>query len=299
MTITTAERSNVTLPTVDKTRSVISKDGTMIGYYQRGQGNGVVLVQGTMGTAQHFTQLATALADSFTVYVPDRRGRGLSGSGVGEYSVQKEVEDLDALLTHTGAHAVFGLSSGAIITLEAALTLPAIHKAAIFEPPLYINGLPTALIARYENEAKQGKTAASLVTAMLAAQMGPSIFNWIPHRLLELLVNMGIKSEDKRGSGDYPSMRELAPTLQNDFKIVTEKSEAWMRFKDITSEVLLMGGSQSPAYLKTALESLNSILPQAARVEFPSVGHAAPWNSDKRGQPEIVAAELRRFFTAT
>ena len=50
--------------------SVISKDGTNIGYRQLGSGPGVVLVQGTMGTAQNFTQLAEALADTFTSIYP-------------------------------------------------------------------------------------------------------------------------------------------------------------------------------------------------------------------------------------
>jgi pimeloyl-ACP methyl ester carboxylesterase len=66
------------------------------------------------------------------------------------FVIQKEVEDLDAILCKTRAHYVFGLSSGAIISLQAALNLPAIHKLVIFEPPLFINGtVPTALIARY------------------------------------------------------------------------------------------------------------------------------------------------------
>ncbi len=82
-------------------------------------------------------QLAEALADSFTIYLPDRRGRGLSGPYGKEYSVQEDVDDLDALLTKTGAHYVFGVSSGGIICLEAALKLPAIQKAAVYEPPLF------------------------------------------------------------------------------------------------------------------------------------------------------------------
>lgn len=122
------------------TDSVNSKDGTTISYRQLGHGPGVVLLHGAMESAQSHMQLAEALADTFTVYLPDRRGRGLSGPYSKDYSIQKDVEDMDALLTKTGTHNVFGVSSGAIIWLQAALTLPAIHKAAIFEPPLSING---------------------------------------------------------------------------------------------------------------------------------------------------------------
>lgn len=61
------------------TGTVTSKDGTTIGYRQLGQGPGVVMLHGAMESAQSHMQLATALADAFTVYLPDRRGRGLSG----------------------------------------------------------------------------------------------------------------------------------------------------------------------------------------------------------------------------
>src|SRR5947209_5157596 len=121
------------------TGSVPSQDGTTISYRQLGQGPGVVLVHGAMESAQSHMQLAEALAATFTVYVPDRRGRGLSGPYGEDYSILKEVEDIDALLTKTGTHHVFGVSSGGLIGLQAALILPAIHKAAIYEPALLIN----------------------------------------------------------------------------------------------------------------------------------------------------------------
>ena len=69
-TITTAEMT---------TGSVLSKDGTRIGYLRVGRGPAVVLLHGSNESARSHTQLALALADTFTVYLPDRRGRGLSG----------------------------------------------------------------------------------------------------------------------------------------------------------------------------------------------------------------------------
>src|SRR5215467_5058815 len=119
---------------------VTSPDGTTIGYRQLGHGPGVVLLHGAMESAQSHMQLAIALANTFTVYVPDRRGRGLSGPFGSTYGMQKEVEDLDALLTESGARDVFGVSAGGLICLEAALTLPAIRKAALYEPALVVNG---------------------------------------------------------------------------------------------------------------------------------------------------------------
>ena len=278
---------------------VTSKDGTTIGYRQLGHGPAVVLLHGAMESAQSHMQLAEALADTFTVYMPDRRGRGLSGPYGKDYSIQKEVEDMDALLTKTGAHYVFGVSSGGIIWLQAALSLPAIQKAVIYEPPLLINGsLPIAWLTRFDKEIAQGKVASALITAMKGTQMGPPVLNVIPRRLLELLTNMAMKSEDKKAKDDDVTMRMLAPTLHYDFQLVVEmaENEKLESFKAIRAEVLLLGGSKSPAYLKVALDALEKVLPHVTRIEFPGLGHGSSGNTNRGGKPERVAQELRRFF---
>ncbi len=104
-----------------------------------GSGPGLILVHGGMAASQQFMKLASSLADVFTVYIPDRRGRGMSGPFGDTYGIWKGVDDMDALLTKTGAHNVFGLSSVALISLQAALVLPAIYKAALYERPLSID----------------------------------------------------------------------------------------------------------------------------------------------------------------
>jgi len=300
-TVRVNDQSQVAPPRQYGTNFVTSKDGTSIGYRQYGHGPAVVLVQGMMGTAHNFDQIATLLADTFTVFVPDRRGRGLSRDTGKDYGIQKEVEDLDALLSQTGAHNVFGLSAGAIVALQAALTLSDIHKLAIFEPPLFINGtLPNAQIARYEKEMTQGKRAAALVTAMQAGQFGPPLLNRMPRWLLEAFVNRILKIEEKNGSGDYASMKELAFTLHNDFHLVSTMSDKLANFSAVRTKVLLLGGGKSPAYFKTALESLEKVLPNFKRVTFPELGHGAAWNYDSQrnpdGRPEAVAQELLQFF---
>src|SRR6202165_1170373 len=93
------------------TASVASKDGTTIGYHRLGCGPGVVLLHGAMESGLSHLQLAEQLAAGFTVYLPDRRGRGLSGPFGGGYSIQKEVDDLSALLSETGTGQVLGVSS--------------------------------------------------------------------------------------------------------------------------------------------------------------------------------------------
>lgn len=279
------------------TSSATSKDGTTIGYRQLGHGPGVVLLHGSMSSSQNHMQLAEALADAFTVYVPDRRGRGLSGPYSKDYSIQKEVEDLDALLTQTSTHNVFGVSSGGIISLQAALILPAIHKVVIYEPPLFANSsTPTAILTRFDREMSQGKVAAALVTGMKGAQMGPPIFNAMPRWLSEPLTKMAMAQDDKNSEGGYVPMRALALTLHYDFQLVVEMSGKLENFRAVPAEVLLLGGGKSPAYLKAALDALEKVLPHVKRIEFAGLDHAASWNTDRGGRPEPVAQELRRFF---
>ncbi len=293
-------KSIVATPEHYTTDFVTSQDGTRIGYRQLGHGPGVVLLHGSMESAQSHMQLAKALADPFTVYLPERRGHNLSGPDSNDYSMQKEIEDLDALLTKTGTHNVFGVSAGGLICLQAALTLPAIHKVALYEPALIVNdSMSTAFLQRYDKEMAQGKVAAALVTAMIASQMGPPVFNAIPRRVLELLTNMAMKSEDKKARGGDVTMRMLAPTLHYDFELVAEMRGKLESFRAVRTEALLLGGSKSPAYLKAALDALERVLPRVKRVEFAGLGHGGSSDAsstNRGGKPELVAQEMRRFF---
>jgi pimeloyl-ACP methyl ester carboxylesterase len=121
--------------------TVMSSDGTTLGYFQMGQGDGVVLVHGAGQTAESFRTLATDLSSRFTVFVPDRRGRGRSRSYGDFEGLRTEVADLEALLNATGAHSVLGLSSGAVVAIEAARVRPDVAKLALYEPPLNHNGI--------------------------------------------------------------------------------------------------------------------------------------------------------------
>jgi pimeloyl-ACP methyl ester carboxylesterase len=147
--------------------SVVSADGTLIAYRERGSGPGVVLIHGALQAAQNFSRLAAKLSTSFRVYVPDRRGRGRSGPFGAEYGLAREAEDLDALLRKTGARFVFGLSSGALIALYGARNIQGIEKLAVYEPPLTFEGAdPAGWVPRYRREIDPGNLAAAMVTAI-------------------------------------------------------------------------------------------------------------------------------------
>jgi pimeloyl-ACP methyl ester carboxylesterase len=281
----------------DTTGTVTSQDGVTIGYRQLGHGPGVVIVHGSMSTGYNHLQLAELLSDALTVYLPDRRGFGLSGPFSQDDGIQKDVEDLDALLTKTGAHNVFGVSAGAIISLKAALSLPAIHKLAIYEPPLFMNSAaPTAMMTRFDQEMAQGKVAAALTTTTKGAPLISEMFSAMPRWLLEFMTNRMMSFEAKQEPSGYASFRELAPTLHHDGRVIIEMSGKQESLRAIRAEVLLLGGSKSTPFLKTGLDSVAKVLSHARRVEFPGLNHSSSWNTDRGGQPEPLAQELRQFF---
>jgi pimeloyl-ACP methyl ester carboxylesterase len=85
-------------------------------------------------------QLSELLSQYFTVIDYDRRGRGDSRDTL-PYAVQREVEDIEALIDAVGGSAfLYGLSSGAVLALEAASRLPnKVKKLAMYEPPFVVN----------------------------------------------------------------------------------------------------------------------------------------------------------------
>ncbi len=290
------------LPTVTKsiaytTHTVTAKDGTVISYRQLGQGPGLVILHGSMSTGYYSFELAQLLAESFTVYLPDRRGFGRSISSSKTDGIQRDVEDLDALLTKTGAHNVFGISAGAIISLKAALTLSAIHKLAIYEPPLFMNSsTPTAMMTRFDEEMAQKDVAAALTTTMIGAPLMSDGFSAMPRWLIKFMTKLMMSFEDGKNTGEYATFRQLAPTLHHDGQVITSMSGQQESLRAIQAKVLLLGGSKSTKFLKTALDSVAKVMPSAKRIELPGLDHSSPWNTDKRGKPLVIAQELHRFF---
>ena len=118
--------------------TVRSADGTPIAYDRTGQGPVLIMVGGAMTTRNSGSrpQLASLLADRFTVIDYDRRGRGGSGD-TQPYTPQREIEDIEALIDATGpAASLYGHSSGGCLALDAAVQLgPKVSKLAIYEAP--------------------------------------------------------------------------------------------------------------------------------------------------------------------
>ena len=278
--------------------SVRSKDGTCIGYLRVGHGPAVVLLHGSNESARSHTQLALALADSFTVYLPDRRGRGLSGPHRPDHSMRTEVQDLQAVLTESGAEKVFGVSVSGLIALEACVQ-PAIRQIAAYEPALLMDTTRyTGWVRRFDQEMAEGKVAAALITSMYGLDLAPPAFKLMGRRLAESLTSKSMDSEDKKATRDTITERQLA--LRWEGLLLAETAGTIGAFAEVAAEVLLLGGDMKrPAFIKPAFDALARTLPHNRRVRFPGLDHGGSADVstiNRHGKPEIVAPEVRSFF---
>ena len=275
-----------------RTGTVESADGTAIAYRELGSGPSIIVVHGGMQAAQNFMGLARSLAPDFTVYLPDRRGRGRSGPHGPDYGIAREVQDMRALVAATGATRIFGLSSGALVTLRTALATPALQRVALYEPPLSINGsAPVGWGERLEREVAAGKVTAALITALKGTQAAPSVLR-VPRFVLTPAFNLFMRGQQTVPDGDIP-MADLVPTIRFDRRLVVELADTVAEYAALAAQVLLLDGNKSPAYLGTALDALSSVLPNARRITFPGLGHSGP---DDNGDPPRVAEALREFY---
>lgn len=276
------------------TPQVTSVDGTRIGYLSQGQGPGLVLVQGAMADVSAYRDLATELATSFTVISAERRGRGLSPRPYGQdHDLARDVEDLDAVLRATGAHLVFGLSSGAVITLEAARTLGRVRAAAVYEPPFYATGIDRDAIERLGREIESGDFPAALLDALLTAGTAPTVFRVLPRSLGRTLTGAALAVDDRRRAGAGESLRQLLPSVRYDFHDVAQVDGRIQTYAEVDKPVLLISGTRSPPFLRQAIRELRSTIPRSTHVELEGLGHDGPWNN---GSPAAVAAAIRRHL---
>jgi pimeloyl-ACP methyl ester carboxylesterase len=269
-----------------------------IGYRSLGSGPDVVLLHGSMEAAHSHMGMARALAGQFTVHLPDRRGRGVSGPYPAAFGIRTEVEDLAAVLAQTGAGSVFGVSSGGLIVLEAARVLPDIRKVAVYEPAVLPEGTAyTSWLSRYDREMAQGKVAAALVTSMAGLRLGPPA--WFPRGLLTVATRAMMRSQDKKAAPGEPTMRALAPTLHYEGLLLTEMSGKAAAFAGVTADVLLLTAGKGLSWLRPGFDALAAALPRVTRHEFAALDHGG--SSDRSvtnpgGRPGIVAAEVGPFF---
>lgn len=282
--------------------SVTSADGTPIGYLRAGRGPAVVVLHGSNQSARSHTQLALALADAFTVYLPDRRGRGMSGPHRPGHGMHAEVEDLQAVVAHCGAQKVFGVSVSALIALQAARAIPAIRQVAAYEPALLMDtsGRYTSWVPRFDEQMARGQVADALITCMYGFDLAPPAFKVLPRRLLAAATNAAMRKEDSHAAPGDVTMRKLAPTLRYEGLLVAEMAGTIATFAGVGADVLLMGGDMArPAFIRPAFDALAGTLPHHRRAVFRGLDHGGSADvgpANRGGKPGIVAPAIRSFF---
>lgn len=120
---------------------VTSADGTRIAVQRVGEGRPVILIGGAFNDRTTMAGLAQVLSPHYTAVAYDRRSRGDSGDESGDYSADREIEDLRAVIDHVGGRgSLFGHSSGAVLALEAASRGLPVEKVAAYETPFIPEG---------------------------------------------------------------------------------------------------------------------------------------------------------------
>jgi hypothetical protein len=259
--------------------TVISKDGTAIAFDRSGQGPAVLLVGGALGDRSASEPLAALLAKHFTVFNYDRRGRGES-SDTPPYAVEREIEDLDALINAGGGSAfVLGGSSGAVLALEAAAHGLAITRLALYEPPFIVDEsrppLPEDYVPQLNKMVASGKRGDAVAFFMTRAVGMPA----------EAIVPM-------RQTPFWPTLEAAAHTLAYDGTIMGETMSGHPlprgRWGSVTVPTLVMDGGASPAWMRNAVQALVDALPSAQRVTLEDQTHVV--------SPEALAPVLIAFF---
>jgi pimeloyl-ACP methyl ester carboxylesterase len=264
--------------------TVTSKDGTKITYDKSGQGPALILASGAFSYRKfpQLVQLANLLSANFTVYNYDRRGRGDSGD-TQPYAVEREIEDLEALIAEAGGSAyVWGLSSGAVLALRAAASGLNIAKLALHEPPFVVHPedrRPPANFAAHVTQLIAEGRRADAVKFFMTKVIGAPAF--VPY-LLRIIP------------GAWSSLIQLAHTLPYDAAILDGhmdgKPLAAEPWQHVAMPVLVLEGPESPALLHHAARDLVRVLPNARLLSRKGLGHT------KKLAPELIAQALTAFF---
>ncbi|HMK03471.1 MAG TPA: alpha/beta hydrolase [Ferruginibacter sp.] len=258
---------------------VRSKDGTRIVFSKTGAGPAIIIVNGALSYRAVYddSSLMSALSKTFTIYTYDRRGRGES-SDTRPYHVDREIEDLEALIEDAGGSArIYGSSSGAALSLLAAARLgkAKVPQLVLYEPP-YVS------VSEKDKQhfTEQGKRIVELVSK---GNRGDAIsFHFAaigtPPEALEKL----------RRSPEWPLMESVEPTLAYDYAILDDGAIPVDAAKKIAMPALVMSGEKSVDVMGEAAKKLAGIMPDAQWKTLKGQAH--------QPSPEILATALKEFF---
>ena len=248
-------------------RIVRSLDGTVIAYESAGDGPALILVGGAFSFRRYksWVQLFELLARRFHVVSYDRRGRGDSGDAP-EYAVEREVEDLAALVQAAGGAAhVFGMSSGGVLALRAAEAGVPIERAVVYQPPFSVDASghlpPPDFGPRLRALAASGSRGAAASYFMREGMGAPRVFVGL------LRIARPI----------WKNLVAVAHTLPYDYAVMGDtvhgKPLAHEPWASIVMPTLVVDGGKSPASLRHAADALAALMPNAERRTLDGQSH--------------------------
>lgn len=256
----------------------MSPDGTQIAYQRTGTGSPLILVHGTSASSTRWAPIVPALAEHFSVYAVDRRGRGESGDS-DTYAIEREYEDIAAVIDEADAPAnLLGHSFGAIIALETALRTQKLRKLILYEPPIPVMGtagVSDEIINRLQALLTAGDREQVLITFLReVVKMPPE----------ELTPYRALPAWPARIAAAHTLPRELLGAERYHFKRE--------RFKDLQTPTLLLLGGDSPPLFKTAIEALDAAVPDSRVVILPRQQHIAIDTA-----PDLFVQEVLAFLS--
>jgi pimeloyl-ACP methyl ester carboxylesterase len=255
---------------------VTSKDGTTISYEKSGKGPVVVLVGGILGDRSQQAPLAALLAEHFTVFNYDRRAHGQSGD-TPPYAVERELEDLEAMINEAGGSAfVYGTSGCAVLALEAAAhgVAPKMKKLAMWEPPYIVDDSRPPAPPDYQEQLTE------LLAAGRRGDMVELFFTKAVGLPAEFVTQM-------RQSPFWSFQEAMAHTLVNNAMIMGNFSIPAERVSTVNIPILVIDGGETP-WLSHAAQAVAEILPNAERRTLTGQPHNVA--------PEAIAPVLIEFF---
>ncbi len=255
---------------------VISADGTTIAYDQLGDGPAVVLVCGGSVDRMSNAPLAALLAQNFTVFNYDRRGRGDSGDAE-VYAVEREFEDLDAIFALAGGSAhLYGTSSGAALALLATAAGRPVNRLALWEPPYFLEGA----------EGRPPADTASIYRAFVAEGRRDKAAEYFMAEVVGLPAEFVASA---KASPWWPAQEAIAHTLAYDAIVMGDYSVPEEAVKAIHQPTRVLTGGAAWPWMTQGNEKVVELLEDGSHVVLADQQH----NVD----PAVLAPALKEFWS--
>jgi pimeloyl-ACP methyl ester carboxylesterase len=251
-----------------------SADGTVIAYDRAGGGPVLIVSVGAFCTRRTFAA-PRDLTQQFTVVTYDRRGRGDSGD-TQPFAPEREYEDLAAVAAAagTGPPFVFGHSSGAAIALRAAAAGLSVAGIVAYEAPFAADDAPLP----------QADPADHIRQLVSSGRNREAVIFWMTD--VVRLPDQALAHLD--GAPWVTALEPLAPTLPYDLAVTAGGVPA-AELGKITAPVLILGGSNSPAWFRRSVAGQAAATPGAQLMMLDGYDHNAP--------PEVITPILASFFS--